>query len=118
MGKYAFLFSNRIFNRGFYYGGICPLEKGMVPLSDDNQHCFLLYFKLPPGLAGGWRRNYLLLCFRLEPPWGIEMMIDELGAMMLLLLTGSFLLIVVYSIKSIPKEIPRLCRDGIIHAAC
>ena len=41
-----------------------------------------------------------------SPPWGIEMMIDELGAMMLLLLTGSFLLIVVYSIKSIPKEIP------------
>ena len=41
-----------------------------------------------------------------SPPWGIEMMIDELGAMMLLLLTGSFLLIVIYSIKSIPKEIP------------
>ncbi len=45
--------------------------------------------------AGGWR-----------PPWGIEMMIDELGSMMLLLLSGSFLLIAIYSINVIPKEIP------------
>ncbi|MGI6308075.1 MAG: complex I subunit 5 family protein [Dethiobacteria bacterium] len=45
--------------------------------------------------AGGWR-----------PPWGIEMMIDELGAMMLLLLSGSFLLIAIYCVKAIPTEIP------------
>ncbi|NMB40645.1 MAG: monovalent cation/H+ antiporter subunit D family protein [Firmicutes bacterium] len=44
--------------------------------------------------AGGWR-----------PPWGIEMMIDELGAVMLLLLSGSFLLIAIYCIYAVPKEI-------------
>ena len=45
--------------------------------------------------AGGWR-----------PPWGIEMMIDELGSMMLVLLSGSFLLIAIYCVKAIPREIP------------
>lgn len=40
------------------------------------------------------------------PPWGIELFIDELGAMMLLLLSGSFLLICIYSFKPLSKEIP------------
>lgn len=40
------------------------------------------------------------------PPWGIEIVIDELGAMMLLLLTGCSLLILIFSVKSLHKEIP------------
>ncbi|RJX28842.1 MAG: monovalent cation/H+ antiporter subunit D family protein [Dethiobacter sp.] len=42
------------------------------------------------------------------PPWGIEIFIDELAVMMLLLLTGCFLLITIFSIKALPKEIPPL----------
>jgi multicomponent Na+:H+ antiporter subunit D len=61
--------------------------------------CILAY-----RVAGGEIIHYYASGWR--PPWGIEMMIDELGAMMLLLLTGGFLLIAIYSIKSIPKEIP------------
>ncbi len=45
--------------------------------------------------VGGW-----------APPWGIEIFIDELAAMMLMLLTGSCLLIVFYSLKALKKEIP------------
>jgi len=44
--------------------------------------------------VGGW-----------PPPWGIEIFVDELAATMLLLLTGCFLLITIFSIKSLPKEI-------------
>ncbi len=39
-------------------------------------------------------------------PWGIELVIDELAAMMLLLLTGCSLVILLFSIKSLHKEIP------------
>ncbi|MDO9536079.1 MAG: proton-conducting transporter membrane subunit [Bacillota bacterium] len=40
------------------------------------------------------------------PPWGIEIFVDELASMMLLLLTGCSMLIILFSIKSLPKEIP------------
>ena len=40
------------------------------------------------------------------PPWGIEICIDELSAMMLRLLSGCCLLISIYSIKMLPREIP------------
>ncbi|HAP31669.1 MAG TPA: monovalent cation/H+ antiporter subunit D family protein [Firmicutes bacterium] len=45
--------------------------------------------------VGGW-----------PPPWGIELVIDELGAMLLLLITGCSLLILLFSLRSLPKEIP------------
>ncbi|HHU75643.1 MAG TPA: monovalent cation/H+ antiporter subunit D family protein [Firmicutes bacterium] len=41
-----------------------------------------------------------------SPPWGIEIVIDELSAAMLLLLSGCCLLITFYSIRALPKEIP------------
>ncbi len=44
---------------------------------------------------GGW-----------APPWGIELRIDHLGALMLLLLSVITLLIAVYSKKSISRELP------------
>ncbi len=45
--------------------------------------------------AGGWL-----------PPWGIEIFIDELAAMMLLLLCGTCLFVLLFSYRSLPKEIP------------
>ncbi len=44
---------------------------------------------------GGW-----------APPWGIELRIDHLGALMLLVLSVITLLITVYSKKSISRELP------------
>jgi multicomponent Na+:H+ antiporter subunit D len=44
---------------------------------------------------GGW-----------APPWGIELRIDHLGALMLLLLSVITLLIAIYSKKSIARELP------------
>lgn len=65
---------------------------------------FILSSILAFRVAGGEIINYYASGW--NPPWGIEMMVDELGAMMLVLITGCFLLIAIYSVKSIPKEIP------------
>ena len=40
------------------------------------------------------------------PPWGIEYVIDHLNAMMLVLITGSALLVAVYSRRSLEVELP------------
>ena len=42
------------------------------------------------------------------PPWGIELRIDALGALMLLLLSSLTLLVAIYSKQSILKELPGL----------
>ena len=44
---------------------------------------------------GGW-----------PPPWGIELRVDALGALMLLLLSGLTLVVAVYSRRSILQELP------------
>lgn len=44
---------------------------------------------------GGW-----------APPWGIELRVDALGALMLLLVSGVALLVAVYSQRSVPDELP------------
>ena len=40
------------------------------------------------------------------PPWGIEYVIDHLNAMMLVLITGSALLVAIYSKRSLEAELP------------
>ncbi|MDO9514757.1 MAG: monovalent cation/H+ antiporter subunit D family protein [Syntrophales bacterium] len=40
------------------------------------------------------------------PPWGIEYVIDHLNAMMLVLITGSSLLVAIYSKRSLEAELP------------
>ena len=40
------------------------------------------------------------------PPWGIEYVIDHLNAMMLVLITGTSLLVAIYSKKSVETELP------------
>ncbi|MBW2595227.1 MAG: monovalent cation/H+ antiporter subunit D family protein [Deltaproteobacteria bacterium] len=40
------------------------------------------------------------------PPWGIEYVVDHLNAMMLVLVSGSSLLVAVYSRKSLETELP------------
>ncbi len=45
--------------------------------------------------VGGW-----------NPPWGIEIFIDEVSAMMLVLLSGCSLVIGVFSLNSLHREIP------------
>ncbi|MEA2014893.1 MAG: proton-conducting transporter membrane subunit, partial [Thermodesulfobacteriota bacterium] len=40
------------------------------------------------------------------PPWGIEYVIDHLNAMMLVLITGSSLLVAIYSERSLEAELP------------
>jgi len=40
------------------------------------------------------------------PPWGIELVIDHLNAMMLVLVTGTGLLVAIYSKKSLEAELP------------
>jgi multicomponent Na+:H+ antiporter subunit D len=40
------------------------------------------------------------------PPWGIEYVVDHLNAMMLVLISGTALLVAVYSKKSVEQELP------------
>jgi multicomponent Na+:H+ antiporter subunit D len=40
------------------------------------------------------------------PPWGIELVVDHLNAMMLVLITGSSLLVAIYSKRSLEAELP------------
>ncbi len=55
-------------------------------------------------VAGGEVISYAVAGW--PPPWGIEILIDELSAMMLVLLTASSLFIAIFSFHSLHTEIP------------
>ncbi len=78
---------------------VCPyLAIFSISVSFVNS-CILAY-----RVAGGEIIHYHVSNWL--PPWGIEIFIDELAAMMLLLLSGCCLLVAIYSIRMLPKEIP------------
>jgi len=65
---------------------------------------FAISLVLAYRVAGGEIIRYHVSDWR--PPWGIEILIDELSAMMIVLLTGCSFFIALFSFRSLSHEIP------------